>query len=207
MQHAFERAVSRLFVRLGVPGTYRLADGREIATRFIAKQGDVVESFGDTRLALATHRFDVMVRDLILPCEGERFTVSGYRFSGNTLGREKELDAMMELRGGDVFNGQRLADSTRAMTELYGSIGYAFANVNAIPEVDREKRTVFFNVTVDVGRRAYVRRINISGNARSRDEVIRRELRQFESAWYDTDKIRLSRARLTLLSRASVSPA
>jgi outer membrane protein insertion porin family len=85
------------------------------------------------------------------------------------------------------------------MTELYGSIGYAFANVNAIPEVDRDKRTVFFNVTVDPGRRAYVRRINISGNARSRDEVIRRELRQFESAWYDTDKIRLSRQRLTRL--------
>jgi len=131
--------------------------------------------------------------------EGERFTVSGFRFSGNTIGREKELDALMQIREGDVFNGQRLAESTRAMTELYGTIGYAFANVNAIPEVDRDKRTVFFNIAVDVGRRAYVRRINISGNARSRDEVIRRELRQFESAWYDTDKIRLSRVRLTRL--------
>ena len=76
MPVAFERAVSRLFGRLGVPGTYRLADGRVIATRFIAKQADVVESFGDTRLVVATHRFDVMARDVADPREGDRFTVA-----------------------------------------------------------------------------------------------------------------------------------
>ncbi len=80
MQHAFERAVSRLFARLGVPGTYRLADGREIATHFIAKQADVVESFGDTRLVMTTHRFDVMVNDVPSPKEGERFTVAGQTY-------------------------------------------------------------------------------------------------------------------------------
>ncbi len=80
MQVVFERAVSRLFSRLGVPGTYRLADGREIATRLIAKQADVVESFGDTRLALATHRFDVMVREVPSPREGERFTLAGHTY-------------------------------------------------------------------------------------------------------------------------------
>jgi hypothetical protein len=87
MQHTFKRAVSRLFARLGVPGTYRLADGREIATRFIAKQADVVESLGDTRLALATHRFDVMVREVMSPREGERFTVAGqtYQVVGEPL--------------------------------------------------------------------------------------------------------------------------
>ena len=80
MQHAFDRAVSRLFSRLGVPGTYRLTDGREIVTRLVAKQADVVESFGDTRLALATHRFDVMAREVMSPREGERFTVAGQTF-------------------------------------------------------------------------------------------------------------------------------
>ncbi len=87
MQHAFERAVSRLFARLGVPGTYRLADGREIATRFISKQADVVESFGDTRFALATHRFDVMASDVMPPREGDRFTVAGqtYQVVGEPL--------------------------------------------------------------------------------------------------------------------------
>lgn len=80
MQATFERAVSRLFVRFGVPGTYRLADGREITTRFISKQADVVESFGDTRLALATHRFDVMARDVASPREGEHFSLAGQAY-------------------------------------------------------------------------------------------------------------------------------
>ena len=93
MQHAFERAVSRLFARLGVPGTYRLADGREIATRFIAKQVDVVESFGDTRLALATHRFDVMASEVAIPKEGERFTVNSqaYQVVGEPLADRDRL--------------------------------------------------------------------------------------------------------------------
>ena len=80
MQAAFERAVARLFARLGVPGTYRLADGREIATWFIVKQADVGESFGDTRLALATYHFDVMVREVPSPREGERFTLTGQTY-------------------------------------------------------------------------------------------------------------------------------
>ncbi len=93
MQHAFERAVSRLFARLGVPGTYRLADGREIVARFISKQADVVESFGDTRLALATHRFDVMVSDVVSPKDGERFTVNGqtYQVVGEPLADRDRL--------------------------------------------------------------------------------------------------------------------
>ena len=93
MQHAFERAVSRLFARLGVPGSYRLADGREITTRFIAKQADVVESFGDTRLALATHRFDVMARDVASPREAEHFTLAGqtYRVLGDPLADRERL--------------------------------------------------------------------------------------------------------------------
>ncbi len=93
MQHAFERAIARLFARLGVLGTYRLADGREITTRFIAKQADVVESFGDTRLALATNRFDVRVSDVMSPREGERFTVAGqtYQVVGEPLADRDRL--------------------------------------------------------------------------------------------------------------------
>ena len=93
MQAAFERAVSRLFARLGVPGTYRLADGREIATRLIAKQADVVESFGDTRLVLGTHRFDVMASEVASPKEGERFTVNSltYQVVGEPLADRDRL--------------------------------------------------------------------------------------------------------------------
>ncbi len=93
MQNAFERAVDRLFARLGVPGTYRRGDGTEVATRFIAKQADVVEAFGDTRLALATHRFDVMVSTVPTPRDGERFTVAGqtYQVVGEPLADRDRL--------------------------------------------------------------------------------------------------------------------
>jgi outer membrane protein insertion porin family len=175
----------------------KLAGDLERLRSFYLNRGHLEFSIDSTQVSIDPDREGVYITVNIT--EGERYTVTGYKFSGNTLGREAELDKLMLVREGDVFNGQRLAESTRTMTEVYGSIGYAFANINAIPDVDREKRTVFFNVTVDPGRRAYVRRINVSGNARSRDEVVRRELRQFESAWYDTDKIRLSRERLTRL--------
>ncbi len=175
----------------------KLAGDLERLRSFYLNRGYLEFSIDSTQVSIDPDREGVYITVNIT--EGERYTVTGYKFSGNTLGREAELDKQMLVREGDVFNGQRLAESTRTMTEVYGSIGYAFANINAIPDVDREKRTVFFNVTVDPGRRAYVRRINVSGNARSRDEVVRRELRQFESAWYDTDKIRLSRERLTRL--------
>ena len=175
----------------------KLAGDLERLRSYYLNRGYLEFAIDSTQVSIDPDREGVYVT--INVTEGERYTVTGHRFTGNTLGREAELDRLMAVRAGDVFNGERLSESTRAMTELFGSIGYAFANVNAIPEIDRDKRTVFFNIAVDPGRRAYVRRINVSGNARTRDEVVRRELRQFESAWYDTDKIRLSRERLMRL--------
>lgn len=175
----------------------KLAGDLERLRSFYLNRGYLEFSIDSTQVSIDPDREGVYVT--INVTEGERYTVTGFKFTGETLGRDAELDKLMRLRQGDVFNGQLLSESTREMTEVYGSIGYAFANVNAIPDVDRVNRTVSFTVAVDPGRRAYVRRINISGNARSRDEVIRRELRQFESAWYDTDKIRLSRERLNRL--------
>jgi outer membrane protein insertion porin family len=175
----------------------KLAGDLERLRSFYLNRGYLEFSIDSTQVSIDADREGVYITANIT--EGERYTVTGFKFSGNTLGRDAELAALMLLRPGEVFSGQLLNESTRTMTELYGSIGYAFANVNALPDVDRENRTVFFNVSIDPGRRVYVRRINISGNAKSRDEVVRRELRQFESAWYDTDKIRLSRERLVRL--------
>jgi outer membrane protein insertion porin family len=85
------------------------------------------------------------------------------------------------------------------MTDRLGELGYAFASVNPIPRIDRDRRVVDFTLQVDPGRRVYVRRINISGNAKTRDEVIRREMRQYEASWYDSERIRLSRNRIDRL--------
>ena len=102
------------------------------------------------------------------------------------------------MKPGDPFSRERLTASTKAIAERLGNDGYAFANANAVPEIDKEKRTVAFTLLVDPGRRVYVRRINIIGNNRTRDEVIRRELRQLEGAYYDNQKIQRSKRRLDL---------
>ncbi len=92
-----------------------------------------------------------------------------------------------------------MTETTKAISDRLGNEGYAFANVNAAPELDKEKRQVAFTVFIDPGRRVYVRRINVSGNTRTRDEVIRREMRQSEAGWYDGEKINKSRTRVDRL--------
>src|SRR5690606_17623547 len=101
-------------------------------------------------------------------------------------------EPLVQLKPGDVFSGSKLTDTNKRISDKLGTLGYAFANVNAVPQIDREKREVAFDILIDPGRRVYVRRIDVAGNVRTRDEVIRRELRQYEDAWYDADKIRLS---------------
>src|SRR5213075_2892285 len=108
----------------------------------------------------------------------------------------EDLAKLVQLKPGDTFSREKLAATTKAISDRLGNDGYAFANANAIPDVDKEKRTVAFNIVVDPGRRVYVRRIDIAGNSKTRDEVVRREMRQLEGAYYDTSKIQLSRRRI-----------
>jgi outer membrane protein insertion porin family len=107
-----------------------------------------------------------------------------------------ELEKLIRVKPGEVFSRQRLTESTKAITDRLGNEGYAFANASAIPQINKEKRSVAFTIVVDPGRRVYVRRINVGGNTRTRDEVVRREMRQLEGAYYDASKIQLSKTRI-----------
>jgi outer membrane protein insertion porin family len=131
--------------------------------------------------------------------EGEKYTVSNIKFEGEMFGREEELKALVLLKAGDVYSGERLTEGNRRISERMGTFGYAFANVNANPDINREKKEVAFTIQVDPGKRAYVRRMNIAGNTTTRDEVIRREFRQFEGSWYDSNKIKQTRDRVDRL--------
>ena len=131
--------------------------------------------------------------------EGERFVVSGVKLQGNYLGKEDEFKALVKIKPGQPYNAETVAETTKAFTDYYGNFGYAFARAEARPEIDRANNRVEFVLVGDPSRRAYVRRINITGNNRTRDEVIRREFRQMEASWYDGDKIRLSRDRVDRL--------
>lgn len=131
--------------------------------------------------------------------EGERFVVSGVKLEGNYLEREDEFKALVTIRPGEPYNADQLAETSKAFAEYFARFGFAFARVEALPEIDRENNRVALVLQADPARRAYVRRIELSGNNRTRDEVIRRELRQYEASWYDGDKIRLSRDRVDRL--------
>ncbi|NCW19615.1 MAG: outer membrane protein assembly factor BamA, partial [Betaproteobacteria bacterium] len=166
----------------------------EALRSFYTERGYLEFQVDSTQVSISPDRQDVYIT--IAMKEGDQFRVADVAFGGVLLGREDAFRAAMKLKRGDVFNGRLLSESAKRMSDELAVLGYAFANVNPVPEIDRERRVVNFTVVIDPGRRVYVRRINISGNARTKDEVIRRELRQFEDSWYDAGRIRLSRERV-----------
>ena len=130
--------------------------------------------------------------------EGEVYTVSDIKLTGTLVLNEEDLRRMIQAKAGDVFSRKKIEQSVDAITSALSNIGYAFAEVQPIPAIDKEKRTVGINFFVDPGKRVYVRQIVFKGNAHTEDEVVRREMRQLEGSWYsqaaiDRSKIRLQR--------------
>ena len=150
-----------------------------------------------TQVAISPDKQDISIT--INVTEGERFVVSGIKLEGNYLAKEDEFKSLVTIRPGEPYHADKVAQTSKAFTDYFGRFGYAFAQVEARPEIDRVNNRVSFVLVADPSRRAYVRRINVGGNNRTRDEVIRREFRQFESSWYDGDRIRLSRDRIDRL--------
>ncbi|MDM0103797.1 outer membrane protein assembly factor BamA [Variovorax sp. J22R24] len=150
-----------------------------------------------TQVAISPDRQDLSVTVNIT--EGEKFVVSGVKLNGNFLGREDEFKSLVTIQPGEPYNGEQVTETIRAFNDYFGSFGFAFARVAADTEVDRVNNRVALTITGDPGRRVYVRRIAVGGNNRTRDEVIRREFRQYEASWYDGDKIKLSRDRVDRL--------
>lgn len=150
-----------------------------------------------TQVAISPDKQDVSIT--INVSEGERFIVSGVKLEGNFINKEDEFKSLVTIKPGEAYNADTVAATTKAFTDYFGTFGFAFARVEAVPEIDRVNNRVSLVLQGEPARRAYVRRINVAGNNRTRDEVIRREFRQFESSWYDGDKIRLSRDRVDRL--------
>jgi len=175
----------------------RLSADLDTIRSFYQNRGYLEFNIESTQVQITPDRRDIFVT--INVSEGERYTVSDVRFAGSLLLPEEELRRLLRLKTGDTFSRERLTESTRAMSERLGDEGYAFANVNAVPEIDKVKRTAAFTFFVDPGRRVYVRRVNVAGNTRTRDEVIRREMRQFEGGWYNAEALTRSRRRIDRL--------
>jgi outer membrane protein insertion porin family len=131
--------------------------------------------------------------------EGQAYTVTSVRLEGDYLGKDQEFQAFVLLRPGQPYRGDAVTDTTKRFQDLFGLYGYAFARIEARPEIDRATGQVAVVLTAEPQRRVYVRRIDVAGNTRTRDEVVRREFRQLEGAWYDGGLIKLSKERVERL--------
>jgi outer membrane protein insertion porin family len=131
--------------------------------------------------------------------EGKPYKVSSVKLAGELIGLDAEIGQLVQLKEGELFSGAKTNATAKAISDYLGGLGYAFANVNPNPVLDRENNTAEVTFYIDPSRRVYVRRIQVSGNHRTKDEVVRREIRQVEAAWYDSGKIKLSRDRLDRL--------
>ncbi|MEY2700884.1 MAG: hypothetical protein RIQ52_1639 [Pseudomonadota bacterium] len=131
--------------------------------------------------------------------EGEIFHVSQVKLTGKTIVPPQELIPLVQLGPDDVFSRRLATETQKGISDRLGDEGYIFANVNMVPDINAESKTVGITFFVDPGKQVYVRRINFSGNTKTRDEVLRREMRQMEAAWASTTKIERSKVRLERL--------
>ena len=132
--------------------------------------------------------------------EGRRYRWGKVAIEGDTREVPKEeLAKMLLMKEGRWYNRSQMMDSLKTMQDRMGSAGYAFSQIDVRPQPNPETGVVDFTLVVVPDRKVYVNRINISGNNKTRDEVVRRELRQMESAPYDVSKIQRSRERVELL--------
>ena len=166
----------------------------ETLRSFYMNQGYLEFNIDSTQVSITPDKRDIYITVNIT--EGEKYTISEVKLAGETLVPEDELRQLMQIQAGDTFSREKVTQTSKAISDRLSNDGYAFSNVNAVPEINKDQHTAAFTFFVDPGRRVYVRRINIVGNTRTRDEVVRREVRQLESAWYASNKINRSKERI-----------
>ncbi len=169
----------------------------ETLRSYYLQRGYLEFRIDSTQVAISPDKDSISVT--VNVTEGQRYVVSGVQLQGNYLEREEEFKSLVKIRAGEPYNADEVAETTKAFSDYFSNFGFAFARVEAVPQIDRETNRVALVLQAEPSRRAYVRRISVAGNNRTRDEVIRREFRQFESSWYDGDKIKLSRDRVDRL--------
>ncbi len=194
---------------LGIPSWYDFFSDRDKYSKqalsgdleklrsYYLDRGFIDFKIDSTQVSITPDKKDIYVT--VVVSEGEVFTLSDIKLAGELIVPLEALFPLIHLRRGEVFSRKKTTASAERVNSLLSDAGYAFANVNSIPDIDRENRQVAITYFVDPGKRVYVRHIDMSGNAATRDEVLRRELRQMESAWFSGEKVRLSRERLQRL--------
>ena len=208
--HAYSEAELRDMMKLDTPtwmswfsksdqySKQKLSADLETLRSFYLDAGYLEFSIDSTQVSITPDKKAIYIT--INLTEGAKYTVSDIKFAGpENILPYKEMRKLVTIKPGDTFSRKELTASTTKIGDRLGDDGYAFANVNAVPELDKEKHQVAFTFMVDPGQRVYVRRINISGNTKTRDVAIRREFRQMEGGWFSASKVKKSKQRVDRL--------
>jgi outer membrane protein insertion porin family len=175
----------------------RLSGDLERLRSFYLNRGYINFRIASTQVSITPDKQDIYITINIE--EGDVYTVSDVKLAGDLVLEPDKIFPMVQVRRNNPFSRKEATDTSEDISKLLGNNGYAFANVNSIPEIDEEKKQVAITFFIDPGKRVYVRRINMAGNTRTRDVVLRREMRQMESAWFSSEKVKRSRERLQRL--------
>lgn len=196
----FKLSTPTMWSGISGSGTYskqELLGDLETLRSYYLDRGYLHFNIESTQVSITPDKRDVYIS--VNVAEGEQYTVREIKLSGDMMVPEAELRALLTVKAGDIFSRRAIADSSNKISERLGMDGYAFANVNAVPDINDEGRTIAINFFINPGNRVYVRRINITGNTKTRDEVVRREVRQMEGGWLSSPLVERSKIRLQKL--------
>jgi len=175
----------------------KLAGDLESLRSYYLDRGYINFSIDSTQVAITPDKSEVYIT--INVTEGDRYRLASVKLAGDLIVPADDLFPLVATKRGDIFSRKAVTQTSTNLSDRLGDEGYAFANVNPVPEIDNAGKTVALTYFIDPGKRAYVRRINFAGNTKTRDEVLRREMRQLEGGWFSTSKVNRSKARLQKL--------
>ncbi|GAB6139871.1 outer membrane protein assembly factor BamA [Methylosoma difficile] len=175
----------------------KLSADLETLRSYYLDRGYINFSIESTQVAITPDKKDIYVT--INVKEGEVYTLEKVKLAGNLVVDPEELIKLSSVGPGEIFSRKNATETSKAISDRLGNDGYAFANVNMVPEINEIKKSVDMTFFVDPGKRAYVNHINVKGNTKTRDEVVRREMRQMEGSWASSAKIERSKTRLERL--------
>ncbi|SEF52481.1 outer membrane protein insertion porin family [Halopseudomonas aestusnigri] len=196
----FELKTSGWFSFLSSDDKYsreKLSGDLERLRSYYLDRGYVNMNVASTQVSITPDKKHVYITVNIT--EGERYSISDVRLSGDLVVGEDEIKRLMLIEPGQIFSRQVMTSTSDLISRRLGNEGYTFASVNGIPEINEEDKTVAVTFYVDPGKRAYVNRINFRGNTKTEDQVLRREMRQMEGGWASTYLIDQSKTRLERL--------
>ena len=175
----------------------KLAGDLESLRSYYLDRGYINFSIDSTQVAITPDKSEVYIT--VNVSEGDRYRLANVKLAGDLIIPADDLFPLVATKRGDIFSRKAVTQTSTNLSDRLGDEGYAFANINPVPEIDNAGKTVALTYLIDPGKRAYVRRINFAGNTKTRDEVLRREMRQLEGGWFSTSKVNRSKARLQKL--------